>query len=154
MGSKRRPVGDSPVPTRLTAGLIATENVDLVWPLVVEKIEAAIARGDGEYRSGDVLVNLRAGRAQLWLGHDETLKIKMIAVTRIEVWPAVKRFRVDILSGEGLTEWLPVLPVLESWAKDWGCEEIVGNVRPGMGKRLVEEMGFKLGSQTVSRRIK
>lgn len=133
--------------------LIATENMSKVWHVVKPFLVRAIAEANGEYDIDDIGVELFNGQAQLWVGYDTDLKLRMVAVTKIEVWPKMKRLRIELLAGGGLVDFFPLLPQVEAWAKEHGCIQTIATVRPGMRKRLVKNLEFKAGLETVIRGI-
>lgn len=133
--------------------LIATENVPRIWELVKPVLAKAVDAGNGEFDIDDVGTELFAGIAQLWVGYNADLKLRMVATTKIEVWPKVRRMRIELMAGGGLDDFFPLFPMVEAWGKEHGCTETVAAVRPGMRKRLVKELGFRPGFETVIRGI-
>lgn len=133
--------------------LIAAENTMKVWPLVKPFLQKAVDQGNGEFDIHDVAVELFNGQSQLWIGYDSDLKLRLVATTKIEMWPKLKRLRVELMGGADFEEFMPMLPTVEAWGKEHGCTQTIAAVRPGLRKLLVKEMGFKAGFETVIRGI-
>ena len=120
--------------------LIATENIPLVWPLVGPRLQAAIDKLEFvEYDLPYVQTLLMDGQAQLWCGGETA---EMIAITRIVVYPTVKRLVVDFIEGHNHDDYTEHMEYIEHWAVSMGATQAEAELRPGL-ERIAREQGWK-----------
>lgn len=133
--------------------LIAKENIMMVLakPQVRQMIERVREVSPSVYSFVDIVAKLEAGEFQLWLLHEE-FELKLIMITEIELWPKMKRLRVEMMSGEDYDSYGHHLSELKTWAKQHRCREIVSSVRPGFSKKL-KKQGFRVLSMNVQLQV-
>ncbi len=125
---------DSHIPT-----LIAQENIPLVWPLIEPRLSAALEKLEFvEIDIPHVFNLLYANQAQLWMGGDG----EMIAITRIVVYPNVKRLVVDFIQGRNYEHYKEHMEYIEHWAISLGATQAEAEVRPGLEK-VARQEGWK-----------
>ncbi len=122
--------------------LIWRENVRKIMPLIGPRIEQELKdHGYGEATASDYYQMLSEGQAQLWLLASESGKIDLLAITRIAVYPSIKRLSIELICGKNLEEAIPHLKEAEDWAAGHGCTETEARARPGITKKL-QSHGF------------
>jgi len=120
--------------------LIATENIPLVWPLVGPRLQEAIDKMEFvEYELPYVQSLLMNGQAQLWCGGPAA---EMIAITRIVVYPNVKRLVVDFIEGHDHDQYTEHMEYIEHWAVTRGATQAEAELRPGL-ERIAKSQGWK-----------
>lgn len=129
--------------------LIATENVEMIWPMVLPLVSKAL---DETTTGFEIFEKLATGEFQLWVGTSDEMQLTMVAVTAVEIQPTTKHFRLHIVAGEQLKEFYSWLDKMEAWSKEHGCTKTVASVRPGL-ERVLRKIGFERGRVNVSRGI-
>lgn len=108
------------------------------WPSARPFIEAALAEGPGDMTAEDVHRFLRSGHMQLWLLRARGVRGAL--VTEIAVYPRQKTCIARLFSAESGRSfaWLPMMRILEAWAREQECcaVEVIG--RAGW-KRILPE---------------
>ena len=92
---------------------------------------------DSTHTLNDVLTDLRAGRAQLWLATDND-EVEGIAVTCITEYPQTTTCLIWLCAGMGREKYTPLLGNIEQWAKAQGCASISLEGRPGWERILTD----------------
>ncbi|MCZ6775854.1 MAG: hypothetical protein O7D34_05305 [Ignavibacteria bacterium] len=122
---------DSKIPT-----LIAQENIPLVWPLIEPRLSNAMEKLEFvEIDIPSVFNLLYANQAQLWMGGDG----EMIAITRIVIYPNVKRLVVDFIEGRNYEHYKEHMEYIEHWAIGLGATQAEAELRPGLEKVAKQE---------------
>ena len=101
------------------------------WDRAAPLLQRAVDRQD-THALADVKVEVEAGRAQLWCGMDSAL------VTEVAIYPRRKVCRIWLAAGD-MTELVhAMLPDVEAWAAEKGCDgmEVIG--RHGWARVLPE----------------
>ena len=110
----------------------------MIWPLVGPRLQAAVEKlGYVEYDVGHIQRLLREGQAQLWVADNG----KMIAITRIGVYPNVKRLIIDFIEGSSPEEYFDHMEYIEAWAVMHGATQAEAEVRPGL-ERIARKQGW------------
>lgn len=97
----------------------------VIWPL----LERGVAVDEGRATAEGVWKQIESGDSQLWVVMDDT--IRAIVLTAIIEYPNLKACDIELCAGFGRKDWLHLLPELEQWAREQGCEVIEGRMRPG-----------------------
>ena len=119
--------------------LIAQENIPLVWPLVEPRLFKAMEKMEFvEFDTPYVFNLLHNGQAQLWVGGDG----EMIAITRIGIYPSVKRLIIDFIEGQNAFDYKEHMEYIEHWAIQQGATQAEAEMRPGLQK-VAREEGWK-----------
>jgi hypothetical protein len=109
-------------------GRVELEHVRALWPHLSPLIRRACERGGGDF--AQIERDVLAERALLWIANDG-LDVLAVAVTQL--WHKGPRKLCTILAcgGHHLRRFLPVLEMIERYARNAGCDamEICG--RPG-----------------------
>lgn len=108
------------------------------WPLARGYVETALAEGPGDMAIDDVYRFLLSEHMQLWLLWFEG--VRGAVVTEIAVYPRQKTCILRLFAAtDGLrSAWLPMLGVIEAWAREKECcaVEVIG--RAGWRRLLPE----------------
>ena len=96
----------------------------------------------------DVLNDLRAGKAQLWVaGYGNT--IDGICVTCINNYPNTTICLIWLCAGIGREKYTRLIGNIEQWAKAQGCESISLEGRPGWERVLTDYKKTKIMLEKV-----
>jgi len=116
--------------------LIAQENIPLIWPIVEPRLFRAMEKMEFvEFDTPYVYNLLQQGQAQLWVGGDG----EMIAITRIGIYPSVKRLIIDFIEGHNAFNYKEHMEYIEHWAITQGATQAEAEMRPGLTKVAREE---------------
>lgn len=118
----------------MKAYLVGTHQINEAWSTVEPLITAACEYNNNRYKSEDYLKALIAGHKQLWVAISGGLK--GIAITYIDDFPQKRCCIIDIFTGDGLEELLEYLPVIEAWAKENRCVQMLAATRIGLSRKL------------------
>lgn len=133
---------------------IRVPQVNEMWHIVLPFIKRALERGHGEYEAEDIYFAIIKGEMQLWAVYGaEISRLSAICVTEVIQFPKKKMASVVLISGEGIHDWMHLLPeVIEEWAREKGCEEIRVNGRAGWLKALAV-YGYSKRYITVGKKL-
>ena len=92
---------------------------------------------DQTHTLNDVLTDLRAGRAQLWLATDND-EVEGIAVTCITEYPQTTTCLIWLCAGISREKYTPLIGNIEQWAKSQGCASISLEGRAGWERILTD----------------
>lgn len=107
-------------------------------------VQAALDHSVDSHYVSDVKEMCMAGRAQLWPSKNG------VVITTITPFPKTKMLQVWLLGGdfqEVFSEWNDVI---ESWAKEQGCDTLFVNGRKGWERRL-KKQGYKFASVVMTK---
>lgn len=114
---------------------VISEELDKWWDLAVPHLEAALARGLGEYAIEDIKEMCKEKQAQLWLFGDEELKGAF--VTKVNNYPQLKVLLVLLMGGTDYRKFEEEIDeLLNGFGKDKGCRYIEFFGRKGWGNFL------------------
>ena len=123
---------------------VRPEDLDLVWPSIVEQVSRVTKRFDIGYGVDHVLQQLKENKMQLWLCNGDA-----IAITEILIMPDFKVMNALMVSGDKMREWLPELvATLKIYGKHYNCKYFEATGRRGWDKML-KDSGFKPHSITT-----
>jgi phage tail sheath gpL-like len=106
------------------------------WPDVRHLLLPAIERA-GEYDEAEVLRQIEAAEAQLWLV-TEGVKIHAAVVTSIAVHSSGRVCLIWLIGGNDAAAWIDGIETIERAAADAGCVAMEISGRPGWQKMLPE----------------
>jgi hypothetical protein len=92
---------------------------------------------DQTHTINDVLTDIRAGRAQLWLASDNG-EVEGIAVTCITEYPQITTCLIWLCAGISREKYTPLIGNIEQWAKAQGCASISLEGRAGWERILTD----------------
>jgi len=120
---------------------IPTSNLDEVWVLVKKDIANALTYSGDNHNAQFVLDTLRKEEMQLWIIWDKdkpTTKEKYFGVVVTELIKRTLRkvCHVFIVTGNQRQKWIPLIQVLEEFAKENECDGMELIARPGWQKVL------------------
>jgi len=114
---------------------ILPEQLNSVWEQVRPLIAEACVYNNCRYLAMDYYEDIITSKKQLWLvKSDKTLRA--IVITEIGIFPRKKCCAIDMCTGEGLEEWVELLPIIEQWGRDQGCSQMFFNSRIGFERKL------------------
>jgi hypothetical protein len=118
------------------------EEIDKVWPLVKDKIQAALDRNFNPKDHWHVKEQCKNGLEQLWVIVDNKDDIHGVCVSSIVKQPNYNVGIVNMATGHDLPLWVDQIKEFEKWAsKNYGVKKIEIFGRPGW-KRMLEPLGF------------
>lgn len=108
-------------------------DVDKIWPLIHDKMQAGCAKTGGATSSGEMWQMCRTGNAFLIVGHEE--EIVFASVWRFETWSSGLVFRCVGLCGNKIPEWFMLLyDYAKAQAKLGGTDRLVAEGRIGLSR--------------------
>jgi hypothetical protein len=131
-------------------GGVSPEAADRFWPQVMAWVEAAAA-DTGSWTADDWLGRIKARDAQLWivwLGGE----ITGVVITELYNTASGSTCGIPIAGGVRLEESLPVLRVIEDWAREHECVRLESTGRNGWVRALRNE-GWRPVSMHIEKRI-
>lgn len=118
------------------------EEIDKVWPLVKDKIQAALDRNFNPKDHWHVKEQCKLGLEQLWVIVDDKDDIHGVCVSSIVKQPNYNVGIVNMATGHDLSLWVDQIKEFEKWAsKNYGVKKIEIFGRPGW-KRMLAPLGF------------
>jgi len=119
---------------------VVADDLGFIWDSVEEYIVDGLRYSDGKYTLDDIKEELEDHTMQLFI----VLKDKIMAafVTQVIDYSQKRVLTVQLLGGKKMKEWLHLLPNLERWAIDEGCDQIEMCGRPGWEKVLKWEKSY------------
>jgi hypothetical protein len=118
----------------LKLSLMHPSHARLLEPDVSEKLRAALM-GDARCALQDVLEDIAAERAQLWVICDGP-NVRMALVTRILEYPRGRAMLIQLCGGGPIAECLTLLAELEGHARGLGCAWMEVRGRKGWSRLL------------------
>jgi hypothetical protein len=119
-----------------------------MWPLVENWIAAALERGKADQTPDDIRQHLQRATIQLWLAWGHEPRPRGCCVTEIAGGARGKVCNLVIVAGLDLASWLPLLAVIEAWAREAGAVRLEASGRAGWERRLKSE-GWKPVRTTI-----
>ena len=125
-------------------------DIDLVWPVVLPKLQRAIDLNDGDFDGNHVYERLMEDTMQLFVGYN-TDDIVYAAVTELIPYQYNKALRIVLMGGKQINSWVDT-KTFEKFGKLEGCNriEIVG--RKGWVKKLISR-GYKQTHYIVTKEL-
>jgi hypothetical protein len=126
--------------------------VPAIWPSILPLIEKGVEASRGDRIAEDYFAVCADGRAQLWLiGRERT--VIGILIAEVVVYPRRRVALGDLLAGEDMAGWLPLMDVeLDRWATAMGCSAVQAGGRKGFEKSL-NKLGFKTVGVVVEKEL-
>jgi len=119
------------------------EEIDRVWPLVKDKVQAALDRNHNFRDNQHVKENCKKGIEQLWVIVDNKDNIHGVCITQIVQHPNYNIGTVRMATGHDLPLWYDQVKHFEKWAHDnYGCKKIEIYGRPGW-KKILKPLGYE-----------
>lgn len=121
---------------------LRADQVSAVWSEAAPLVQLAQRRIERNVGMADIYEDLTSGRNMLWLVRVED-KLKAVIVTEIAKHPRRRVWRVLMIGGSGMSEWLDDgIEAMKRAAKLAGCSAIEADGRLGWAK-IVPQRGFK-----------
>ena len=123
--------------------LFKPEEIDKIWPLVKDKVQAALDRNHNFRDHTDVKENCKNGIEQLWVIADKKDNVHGVCITQIMQQPNYNVGLVRIATGHDLPLWVDKINEFENWAeKKFNCKKIEIYGRPGW-KKMLTPLGYE-----------
>jgi len=123
--------------------LFKPEEIDKIWPLVKDKVQAALDRNHNFRDHTDVKENCKNGVEQLWVIADKKDNVHGVCITQIIQQPNYNVGLVRIATGHDLPLWVDKINEFENWAeKKFYCKKIEIYGRPGW-KKMLTPLGYE-----------
>jgi len=123
--------------------LFKPEEIDKIWPLVKDKVQAALDRNHNFRDHTDVKKNCKNGVEQLWVIADKKDNVHGVCITQIMQQPNYNVGLVRIATGHDLPLWVDKINEFENWAeKKFNCKKIEIYGRPGW-KKMLTPLGYE-----------
>jgi len=127
---------------RLLIVPIRADQIDAVWHEATPLIRLAQKRIERNVGMADIYNDLIDGRSMLWTIRFED-KLKAVIVTEIAQHPRRRVWRVLMIGGSGMSDWLDDgIAAMKKAAQIAGCSAIEADGRLGWAK-IVPQRGFK-----------
>jgi hypothetical protein len=113
---------------------IKSAHVDTAWPLVERWVQRATDESP-HFSPEDIREACKLKEMSLWAlvsGGD----VVGCLVTTIVIWPQIKVARLVVAAAEDgfRDDWMKFRPIIEDWARSYGCELVEVYGRPGWAK--------------------
>ena len=123
--------------------LFKPEEIDRIWPLVKDKVQAALDRNHNFRDHTDVKENCKNGTEQLWVIADKKDNVHGVCISQIMQQPNYNIGLVRIATGHDLPLWVDKINEFENWAeKKFSCKKIEIYGRPGW-KKMLTPLGYE-----------
>lgn len=110
---------------------VRSEELDVYLPLIGWHL--AEFTKNGQLSADDMVDQIRRGERQLWLAWDDGVRGALLTCVLTD---RMKTVVLTHCAGEGFRDWLPMLPLVEAWARGIGADRIEANARPGWERFL------------------
>ena len=115
-------------------GIATSQEVDAVWPMLSERLQAACARTGGDLSSGELWQMCRSGNAFLVLVTDVQQVVAGL-IMQFQNWSGKQVMRCLGIVGERMAEWLPMAKeFITQMAKSGGATSFVSEGREGWSR--------------------
>ena len=123
--------------------LFKPEEIDKIWPLVKDKVQAALDRNHNFRDHTDVKENCKNGIEQLWVIADKKDNVHGVCITQIMQQANYNIGLVRIATGHDLPLWVDKINEFENWAfNKFKCKKIEIYGRPGW-KKMLTPLGYE-----------
>ena len=139
MQTLAQPTAPSPSPSLAARPTVLQQippsHLGEILPLILNLLEAVVARSDGEFTVPALLELFARSRWQLWVIWDG--EVRAIVATELHIAPSgMKLCSVHFCTGRGAAGWAHHLAEIEGWAQAEGCQRIGTMARKGWAKHL------------------
>jgi hypothetical protein len=115
-------------------GLANSVEVDKVFPVFAERLNAACMRTGGDLSAGDLWQMCRSGNAFLVVAFDDEA-FKAILIMQFQKWTDRQVMRCLAIVGDDMDEWLPAAKeFIAKMAKDGGATSFIAEGRDGWAR--------------------
>ena len=114
---------------------VEPHNVMRLAPLMIPHIERAVARSNGEVRTGHILDAAERGEFFLSVATEGKDKIVAVCGSEFVFYPTGRKLlRVSLLGGNGMRRWIHLMKRVEEFARKNGCHAVQVTGRKGWGR--------------------
>jgi len=106
------------------------KQIDGIWSRVVPFIERALERGS-IWNIEDIYDGLKESTFQLWAWKDDGIEAVLITCLVKDKYCVMLT-----MAGSKMYEWIKFLPIVENWARQNGCKEMMVHGRKGWSRVL------------------
>jgi hypothetical protein len=127
----------------MQVSLVPPELAEGLWPRIFPHLSRAAEYTYGRYEPEDIFDAVVSGEVHLWVVLDDE-DIIGVTVTRLWQYPRKKCLDLVFLAGNGGFSWKDeMLSVLQSWARDNGCDVIEASGRTGLARAFKDD-GYRV----------
>lgn len=138
---------------QVQVALVPTIHLPIIWEQVEHMLAPAVESSNGRCTIDKLFESLISAQKHLWVVFGEDKTITCVAVTAVLNYPSKTMLSIEFLGGSGIEIWaFKLLGVLESFAKDAGCEGLEATARHGFWKWL-EKDGFERAYTVFEKRF-
>lgn len=113
------------------------------WPKLKPFVDTSLQYSNGEKTSADLLTEIIAGKAQLFMAEHQG-KVESVFITSIREYPQYKVVFVEAAAGKGFTEYINFFwDSLIAWASANGAVAIEACTRPEVTRLLERKLHFR-----------
>jgi hypothetical protein len=117
--------------------LVPKDDLDFYWPLVCKYIQSALDLSNGESDIEDILKMLQEEELGLWIAWSQELKRPVACcTTMIQDYPKKKVCTIVHFGGDTFLEVGNLIPKIQRYAKEQGCQSMRVYGRKAWVKRL------------------
>ena len=121
--------------------IVASATVGYIWPLVEKYVKSGFEWGRGDETYEDVVAQINAGDAQLWVLHHNA-EVRGAGVTRVVTMRTGRKICACIAyGGADLADCKYILKDVERFAKRNGCTAV--RITGRRGWAVLKECGYK-----------
>jgi hypothetical protein len=114
---------------------VPVQYLGAVLPHVTHWLASVVERSGRRYTFPILVEMIARGELQMWLIGDDNPR--GIVITELYYAPSGLKFAaIRAAVGEGAEGWMPLISILEEWAKAEGCVGIDALARKGWARRL------------------
>lgn len=126
----------------IEVSIVPVEYIETVWPKIEGYLHGAAEYTYGRYTVDDIKHGLYNEPQHLWIAFDGE-DIYGAVVTEFGDYPQMKTLIMHFTGGKQLNKWkVPMLGILQKFAKENGCKVIESYGRPGW-ERVFKDDGFR-----------
>ncbi|WP_072389518.1 hypothetical protein [Hyphomicrobium sp. CS1BSMeth3] len=141
---------DAPIRPYLE-GVLA-ENLDLYWPHIRGWIHEALVTNANAHTAADIYREIRDRKMQLWAIWARNDRPTGVLITEVYETAAGRTCAIPIVGAEMMEQSLPVLKIIEKWAREQGCVRLRGEGRAGW-ERALKPLGWRKITTQVEKRL-
>lgn len=129
---------------------VPTDDIALIWAVVLPRIQSALSHSVGESSPTDWLRCLLHEQAHLWILHSEKQPLAGLVLTQFLQYKSHKTLHLVLAEADDFSVMSPQWHVLEEFGKENDCIAAESWGRPGWAKMLPKAIhGFEPAYQVM-----
>ena len=130
----------------MTIYKVPVEHINGMFSRIIPFIEEPLKQQQ-THRSDDVLGDLLSSAAHLWINLDDEGTLLGVQVTKVNVYPRMRRMCIWLCGGE--FPWEELEMITKHWAQIMGCKELEIWGRSGWNRRFKSRRDFVVLRQEI-----